>query len=188
MQKGIKPITLRQIDDRLRLPAQEMGVQILLILITGNMAQVGDMQRLGMNDGMEIGAGGQDLVIVDGQMGVELTRHTLKAAVIGGVHFPGLAAFVHHDAGNMCGGHISNFTQAPARAGHQEDGPGQLGDCSAAARSPPPAGKRERGSTGQRRQMEIFPAAPSLASISAICLPASPIMSQQIIKFRVRRL
>ena len=45
-----------QIDNGLWLPAQKMGIQILLILITRNMTQISQMYGLGMNDRMEIRA------------------------------------------------------------------------------------------------------------------------------------
>ena len=49
-----------------------MTVEIALVAVTGDVAQIGQVRRLGVDDGVEIRAGAFDLVGVDRQVRVEL--------------------------------------------------------------------------------------------------------------------
>src|SRR5215212_5974353 len=97
--------------DGFRLPAQEVRVEILLILIAWNMTQVGEMDRLGMDHRMKICSRGTHLVIVDGQVRVEFTGHTRKAAVRGCIELSCSAIYIHNNTGNAGRWCVDDLTQ-----------------------------------------------------------------------------
>jgi hypothetical protein len=47
-----------------------MGVEIFFILVAGNMAEINQMGRLGMDDGMKILGRLVDLILMNGQVGI----------------------------------------------------------------------------------------------------------------------
>ena len=45
----------KQVEDRLWLPAQEMSIEIFLVLVTRDMTQIGQVDRLDMDDRVKVG-------------------------------------------------------------------------------------------------------------------------------------
>ncbi len=70
--EGDKADAFWQLPDGLRLPAQQVPVQIGAVLVAGDLAEVGQVWGLSVDDGIEVGAAGQHPIIVDGQVRVEL--------------------------------------------------------------------------------------------------------------------
>lgn len=99
---------------------------IPFILVRWDVSEQGQMPRVGMDERMETGARGNHLIVMYGQVGVELAGHALKAAVAGGVQLAGAPARADLNAGHMRGWIILDLPQPPARAADQESGTGQL--------------------------------------------------------------
>jgi hypothetical protein len=79
--------SFRQVEYGLRLPSKQMGVHITLILVTGNVAQIGKMERLTMDHGIRPNFPGGHLICRNGKMRVEFARHAFEAAACGGENF-----------------------------------------------------------------------------------------------------
>src|SRR5512134_1292850 len=62
---------LREIEDSLRLPAQEVAIEILLFLIIRKMTEIGEMQGLRVQNGMKVYFFRTHLVVMHGQVRVE---------------------------------------------------------------------------------------------------------------------
>src|SRR6185503_9284011 len=74
------------------------------------------MERLRMDDSMEVGIAGNDLVIVHSQVRVEFTGHTLKASLVRGVQLTSTAIFIHNNSTDACHGLINNLSQTTTGA------------------------------------------------------------------------
>ena len=57
-----------QVDDRLGFPAQQASVEVGLVAVGRNVAQVHELGRLGVHDCMEVRARPLDRVVVDRQV------------------------------------------------------------------------------------------------------------------------
>ena len=112
--------TLGQVDDGLWLPAQEVRVQILLILVARNVAEIRQVEGLAMNNRVKIRFCRAYLVVMDGQVRVEFAGHAFKAAVIRCVQFAGAPAFVDHDTGDIGCRFIDDFAQTAAGTANEE--------------------------------------------------------------------
>ena len=57
------PDAFRQLHDQLGLPAQQVPLEIRLVLITRDVAETGQMARLRVHDGVRVGARSHDLLV-----------------------------------------------------------------------------------------------------------------------------
>ena len=60
-----------------------MLVQVFFVLVTWNVAQVGQVDGLGVDDGVKVRVCGTNLVVMHGQVRIEFAGHLLKSTVIG---------------------------------------------------------------------------------------------------------
>jgi hypothetical protein len=70
----------RQVDDRLGLPAQQAPAEPLLVAVGREVAEIGQVGWLAVNDGVEVGPGPGNRVVVDGEVGVPFGRQPLEEA------------------------------------------------------------------------------------------------------------
>ena len=71
---------LREPHDGLGLPAQDRRVHARRVAVGGDVAEVRQVRRLGVNDGVEVDAAARHLVLVHGEVRVELGRQPREAA------------------------------------------------------------------------------------------------------------
>ncbi len=113
-RNGRTPMPSGRLDDGLWLPAQQPPVQEVRVLVAVHVAQVGQVQRLGVDEGMEGEIAGAELVVVNCQVGVEFAGDALEAAARGGVQQASLSVCFDHDGGQVCQRVIEDFAQAAA--------------------------------------------------------------------------
>ena len=70
----------RQGDEGLRLPAQQPRIDVGLVPVSGDVAQVRQVRRLCVDDRMEVRAAAADHVLVHGEVRVPLGRDALEQA------------------------------------------------------------------------------------------------------------
>lgn len=75
---------------------------------------------LGVDDGLEVHPAAGDLVVVDGQVGVELAGGPLVGPARVGVPGAGGPALVHDEGGHVRLGGVGDVAQPAARAGDQD--------------------------------------------------------------------
>src|SRR5512140_2750606 len=126
--EGNKTNSFRQVEDGFWLPAQEMCIQVLLILIAWNMAQVRQVHRLGMDDRMEVRTRLADLIVMYGKMGIEFAGHSLESAVIRRIEFASFAAFIDNDASDIGSWFVNDLAQATSRTADKESCVCHFGD------------------------------------------------------------
>ncbi len=73
-----------------------------------------------MDHCMEVRSRSQHLVVVYGEMGVELAGDVVETALDSRVNGCRLAVFINHQAGNVGGGIFNDLAQPAARAADQE--------------------------------------------------------------------
>ena len=108
---------------------------------------------LGVDDGLEVHPAAGDLVVVDGQVGVELAGGPLVGPARVGVPGAGGPALVHDEGRHVGLGRVGDVAQAAARARHQHgaarQGRGGQGQPGAGGRLREAVGQAELG--GARR-------------------------------------
>ncbi len=97
-----------------------MGVEILLILVKGNMAQKSSVFRLCMQNRVDLERPGAHLVVVNCQMGIELAGYTLKICIRRGEHHALHPAIKNNNTGKVGSRRIGDLPQPPSRAGHEQ--------------------------------------------------------------------
>src|SRR4051794_25641354 len=108
-----------QLDYGFRLPAHEALVHGGRVAVFGDVAQVDEVGRLGVDQRVEVGAALRNLIVVHGEVGVELARHPLEEVARRGVEGAGEPAFFDHYGSKVGRGVPEYVAQAAARAGDE---------------------------------------------------------------------
>src|SRR5512133_1693118 len=104
-----------------------MSVEIALILIFGKVAEKREMPGLRMNNRMRLELARAHLVMMDGKVRIEFTRHALERRIDGGEHPSGFAAVFDDDRSQVGSGRLGNIAQSYAGTGGDDCRSFQIG-------------------------------------------------------------
>ena len=101
--KGQNTNPLRHVQNRFRLPAQEVCVEIAFILVSRNVTKIREMQGLCMQHALKRRIARLHSMLMQCKVCIELTGHALEFAVRGGKRLSELPALLHDGPGIRSG-------------------------------------------------------------------------------------
>src|SRR6266545_7443078 len=73
-----------------------------------------------MQDGVQFQISGAHLIVMYGQMGIELAGNSLEQTIVGGEHFPGPPTGFNSDTSEVRSGSVDNVSQTSSGASHNQ--------------------------------------------------------------------